>query len=104
MSNEKFPLFLLFRFTIKIRAFRAKGIRQWKLAIKFHQKNLLNNYFNKWKTNYQKQLVNKKLLEEKCQEVTMRKYLMKWYNRKQHGILKYIYIFFLAFISENFIT
>ncbi|CAB4408662.1 unnamed protein product [Rhizophagus irregularis] len=72
------------RFTIKIRAFRAKGIRQWKLAINFHQKNLLKSYFHKLKNNYQKQLVNKKLSDEKCKELVMRKYLIKWYHRKQY--------------------
>ncbi|CAG8547436.1 12823_t:CDS:10 [Rhizophagus irregularis] len=72
------------KFTIKIRAFRAKGIRQWKLAINFHQKNLLKSYFHKLKNNYQKQLVNKKLSDEKCKELVMRKYLIKWYHRKQY--------------------
>lgn len=81
----------MFRFTIKIRAFRAKGIRQWKLAINFHQNNLLKSYFLKLKKNYQKQLVNKKLSDEKCKELVMRKYLIKWYYRKQYGKVKEIY-------------
>ncbi|GBC03464.1 hypothetical protein RclHR1_05130016 [Rhizophagus clarus] len=71
------------RFTIKIRAFRAKGIRQWKLAIDFHRKNLLKSYFHKLKNNYQSRLINKRLLDEKCKEL-MRKYLIKWYHRKQY--------------------
>ncbi|CAG8565088.1 14297_t:CDS:10 [Funneliformis mosseae] len=72
------------RYTIKIRTFRAKGIRQWKLAINFHQKKLLTNSFNKWTMRYQKQLLKKRILSEKCKEFIMKKYLIKWNHRKQY--------------------
>lgn len=45
------------RYTYEIRMYRARGIKQWKMAMLINKKNIEKYYFNRWKNIYQNKIV-----------------------------------------------